>query len=461
MTTDDGRTRVSSTATLALYAAGFGFGDVPAAVVSWAKTIVLDTIGALLLGSNPQYAASWLTGDLAALTGGNPECTVIGRDFKTSCESAALANGTMGYAADIEGAGAARQHAAAVLVPVALTMGERERCDGKALLAALAVGYEVSCRVSEACRTAHSYPHSFHPSAVFGYIGAAMTSGHILRLGPEQVANALGLAASNATGLMTWVTDPTEHSRPFVIGMAARGGVTCALLAKMGFGGPPAVLDPGKYTIYDAFSGEMHLERLLAGLGSQELWIARAGGFKRHPCCGDTHTGIDALLTIMEKHRLTAAEIERIVHRVKADRARVIDNNPLKSHCAQYVLPVAAVHGGIAPDDILVDRRKDDPRVRSLAERTTLVVDTEMDAWPAPAPAVVEVTTTDGRSFVERVDWPKGSREHPMSRAELEAKFFDLATSRIPRARAERVMQLVDRLDELSDVSALVALLQA
>lgn len=333
----------------------------PADVVTWAKTVVLDTLGALLLGSNPQYTASWLTGDLAQQMGGKPECTVIGRDFKTSCESAALANGTMGYAADIEGGGIARQHVPAVLVPVALAMGERAGCDGRTFLAALAIGYEISCRVSEPCRTSHSYPHSFHPSALFGYIGSAMTAGHILRLDQRQMTNALGLAASNATGLMTWVDDPTEHSRPFVIGMAAGGGVTCALLAGLGFGGPEAVLDPGKYSIYDAYAGEMHLERLTEGLG-ERLWIAQAGGFKRYACCGDIHTGLDALLTIMEKHHLTAHDIDRIVHHVKADRATVIDNNPLKSHCSQYVLPVAAVRGRIVPDDILVDRRVDDPR---------------------------------------------------------------------------------------------------
>lgn len=460
MSTCETRDSSGYTAAITAYAANFTYDDLPADVVDWAKTIVLDTLGALLLGSAPQYAASRLTGELAKSMGGKPECTVIGRDFKTSCESAALANGTMGYAADIEGGGAARQHISAVLVPVALTMGERERCDGKRFLAALAVGYEISCRVSEACRTPHSYPHSFHPSAVFGYIGSAMTTGHILRLDQSQLTNALGLAASNATGLMTWVTDMTEHSRPLVIGMAARGGVTCALLAELEFGGPPMVLDPGKYSIYDAYAGEMHLARLTEGLGG-DLWISKSGGFKRHACCGDTHTGIDALLAIMEKHGLVYENIDRIVHRVKADRAPVIDNNPLRSHCAQYVLAVAAVHGRIVPDDILIDRREEDARVRDLSQRTTLVGDTEMDSWPAAAPAVVEVTTNDGRSLVERVEWPKGERANPMSRAELEAKFFDLATVTIPRERAARLMGMVDRLEEIENVATMVDLLQA
>ncbi len=441
------------------YAARFRFEDLPRQAVEEAKTIVLDTLGALLLGSLPRYKASWYTGELARLAGGKAEATVIGRDFKVPCEGAALANGTMGYAADIEGGSAARQHVPAVLVPTALAVGEREGADGRTFLAALALGYEVCCRVSEACRTPHSYPHSFHPSATFGYFGAAATTGHILKLNQRQLANALGLAGSNAGGLMTWVTDPTEDSRPFVIGMAARGGVTAALLAQMGCGGPPAVLDPGKYTIYDAYAGAMHLERLTERLG-EDLWIANTGGFKRHPCCGDIHTGLDALLAILSKREIAADEIERIDHRVKADRAPVIDNNPLKSHCAQYILAVAVVNHKIVPEDILQDRR-DNPAIRMMYERVRLIGDREMDRWPASAPAVVEIVLKDGQRFSERVDWAKGRRENPMTRAELEQKFLDLATTRIPRDRANRLLDLVHGLEQVPNVGQVAELLQA
>lgn len=450
--------RHGPTAALTAYATRFTFADLPAPAVAEAKLVVLDTLGALLLGSAPQYRASWLTGDLARRAGGAPECTVIGRDFKAPVESAALANGTAGYAADIEGASVARQHVPAVLVPVALAVGEREHADGKALLAALAVGYEICSRAGEACRTDHSYPHSFHPSAVFGYFGAAATAAHLLRLDQPRFANALGIAGSNATGLMTWVDDPSENSRPLVIGMAARGGVTAALLAQMGFGGPPAILDGGKYSIYDAYAGEMHLGRVTDGLG-EGLWITRHYGYKRHPCCGDIHTGIDALLSILDEHRIAPDDIVAIVHRVKADRAPVIDNNPLKSHCAQYIIAVAAVRGKIESADILEDRRAD-PRVKSLSNRVRLVGDAAMDAWPGHAPAVVEVTTRDGRTLSARVDEAKGRRDNPMTKAELEQKFMDLATTRISKSSATRLMELVYRLDRVADVGEIAGLLQ-
>lgn len=440
---------------LVRYAAGFRFDRLPEEAVAEIKTLVLDSLGAMLAASHPRYSSTRLVVELVRQIGGREECSVVGRDFKTSVEGAALANGTMGYAADIEGARAARQHVAAVLVPTMLAIGERQRAPGKTCMAALALGYEICCRVGEACRTAHSYPHSFHPSAVFGQIGAAAVAGHVLGLDEGKFANAFGLAATTATGLMTWLNDPTENSRPFVIGVAARGGVTAGLLAGLGYGGPGRIFDPGKYDIYDAFAGEAHPERLVDGLGDH-LWLLRNDGYKQYACCGDIHTGLDSLLRILEEQRLVPDEIARIVLRVKADRAPVIDGNPLRSHCAQYIMGVAAVRRRIDLDVILEDCRSD-PRVRAAVERVVLIGDPELDKLPVKAPAIVEVKTLDGREFVCRTDHPKGSRQSPMSHAELEEKFYRLAGTVMDLGQARRLREAVSDLDGLEDMRELMS----
>jgi 2-methylcitrate dehydratase PrpD len=475
-----------STEQLAEYAAAFRYEQLPPAAVEAARVIVLDTLGALLLGSLPKYSASRLTGDLARAMGGVPECTVIGRGFKTSVAQAALANGVMGYAADIEGGGVCRQHAAAVLVPTALTVGEREHADGRSLIAALALGYDVAARIDRAADPGTPYPHSFHPSAVFGHFGAAATAGHLLGLDRDQFVNALGLAGINAGGLIAWVNDPTEDSRPYVIGMAAHCGVLAAVLAKMGMGGPLGIADDGKYTIYDAFSGTMRLEEVTRDLGTL-FWITRHGGFKRYPCCGDIHTGIDALLTIVTENDLPPAEILEIIHRVHPSRANVIDNNPLKSHCAQYIMAVAAVRRQIDTDTIVVDLRQTDAKVRDLSQRTQLVGDPAAEALGVGA-AIVEVRTRDGRSFREAVrpvhlrpeaahamdlrssepgmrpsreaaERGDSHEERPLTRAELEEKFLRLATTRIRSDRAEQLLAMVNDLEELDDTARLMELL--
>lgn len=449
----------SYTKAMADFAAAYRYEDLPPEAIERAREIVLDTIGAILLGSRPEYKSVWALGDLARGEGGPGKCTVFGRDFKAPLLGAVLANGTMGYAADAEGGGAYRMHAAAVFVPTALTAGEYLHAPGKATIAALALAYDVGCRVSDAADTGTPYPHSFHPSALFGHFGAATAAGHLLGLDESQFANALGLAGINAGGLIAWVDDPTEDSRPFVIGVAAQNGTRSALLAKKGMGGPLRILDDAKYSIYDAYSGAMHLDRLVEGLGV-EYRIMEAGGYKQYPCCGDIHTGLDALLSIIEKHGLQPAQIQSITHRVKPARIKVIDDNPLKSHSSQYILSVAAVEQGIAPDDILVDRRSD-PAVAALYSRASLLPEPSLDSIADGAPAIVEVLTRDGRVLRERVDYPKGSRQNPFSREELYEKFILWATTRIPRAQAERIIELADRLEELDDVGELAGLLAA
>jgi 2-methylcitrate dehydratase PrpD len=473
---------------LAGYAAAFRYEQLPVEAIEAARIIVLDTLGALLLGSLPKYTASRLTGDLAKNLGGVPECTVIGRGFKTSVANAALANGVMGYAADVEGGGVWRQHAAAVLVPTTLTVGERQHADGRTLIAALALGYDIAARIDRACDPGTPYPHSFHPSAVFGHFGAAAAAGHLLKLDAKQFANALGLAGINAGGLIAWVNDPTEDSRPYVIGMAAHCGVLASLLAKMGMGGPHGIVDDGKYTIYDAFSGTMRLEEIPQDLGKL-FWITRHGGFKRYPCCGDIHTGIDALLKIVIENDLQPSGILEIVHRVHPSRAKVIDNNPLKSHCAQYIMAVAAVRRQIDTDTIVVDLRQTDAKVRDLSQRTQLVGDPATEPLGVGA-AIVEVRTRDGRSFREAVrpvhlrpeaaqamdsrsgepgmrrargaaERGESHKERPLTRAELEEKFLKLATTRIRSDRAEQLLAMVSDLEELDDAARLMELLAA
>jgi 2-methylcitrate dehydratase PrpD len=238
--------------------------------------------------------------------------------------------------------------------------------------------------------------------------------------------------------------------------VAARNGVTAGLLAEMGFGGPRGIFDPMKYNIYDAFSGAMHLEALTRNLGT-EFYIERADGFKQYPCCGDIHSGIDALLMIIGEHDLKPDEISQITHMVKETRRPVIDNNPLRSHCSQYIMALAAVERQIRWDDFLRDRREE-PAIGAMGQKTRLVGTPELADSPA-APAIVEVVTTDGLTFRKRVDFAKGRRENPMSQAELEAKFVKLATPAVGEARALQIIATVHRLEELTDIRQLIELM--
>lgn len=436
----------------------FRLKDVPGDVVARAKLILLDTIGAMLAASNPKYSATRILVDFVKRLGGRPESSLVGQRLKTSCVNAALVNGTLGYYCDIEPHHVGGiLHAPAVMVPASLAVAEREGAGGRRFLEAMILGIEVTCRVSYALSPVALYNRGFHPSAICGAFGAAAAAGHLFRLNGARFGIALGLAMQQASGLLAWASDHTENSRPFNPGLAARNGTTAAYLASLGFGGPPTPFE-GKYDAFTAFSGERHPEALLADWGSH--FYLPEFAHKLYSSCSFTHPGLDALLGVARQHRLTAADVRAIVLRFPKSGAHMIDNNELKSHCAQYILPVGLVFGGVTIDDILEDRLRH-PDVSRLRAATRMVADPELDgAYPERYTSIVEVVTADGRRLSSRVEYAKGTMQNPLSPEEIHAKYLKLATTVTSVTHAEDIANTVRRIDRSSDVAGLAGMLR-
>ena len=436
----------------------FRLKDVPKDVVRHAKLLLLDTLGAMLAASNPKYSATRILVEYARQVGGRPESSLVGQRIKTSCVNAALVNGTLGYYCDIEPHHVGGiLHAPAVMVPVSLAVGEKLGMSGARLLEAMILGIEVTCRVSYALNPTALYNRGFHPSAVCGAFGAAAAAGHLFRLDAKKTAIALGLALQQASGLLAWASDPTENSRPFNPGLAARNGVTAAYLARLGFGGPPTPFE-GKYDVFTAFSGERHPEALLADWGAH--FHVPEFAYKQYSSCSFTHPGLDALLALAREHHLKPADVRSILLRFPISGKHMIDNNELKSHCAQYILPVGLVFGGVTIDDILEDRLRH-PEVARLRAATRMEGDPELEkTWPEQYASIVEVVTADGRTLSCRVDDAKGTMRNPLTSAEIHAKYLKLATTVTTTAHAEKIADLAARVERLPDISGLAALLR-
>ncbi|HXJ77053.1 MAG TPA: MmgE/PrpD family protein [Candidatus Methylomirabilis sp.] len=444
--------------TLAERIATFRYQDLPDELVGEAKLCLLDTLGAMLVASSPKYPASRIIMRFVRELGGAPESTLVGQGKKTSCVNAALANGTLAYYCDIEPHHVgAILHGPAVIVPTSLAVGERQRADGKRVLASMVLGIEVAARVSYALDPVALYNRGFHPSAVCGAFGAAAAAGYLFRLDPERQAIALGLAMQQASGLLAWASDPTEHSRPFNPGLAARNGTTAAFLARLGFGGPPTPFE-GKYDAFTAFSGSSNPGALLDDWGTR--FHLSDFAYKLYSSCAFTHPGLDALLGLAADLKLAPSAVDRIVLRFPKNGAHMIDGHALKSHCAQYILPVGLVFGRVIIDDILFDRQRH-PEVARLSSGMTLVHDPALDEnYPEHYTSVVELILKDGRTVSRRVEFAKGTRENPLGPDEVREKFFRLTGPVVPRARAESLMRTVDRLDKTRDLAALAALLR-
>jgi len=440
---------------LATYAIEFTYTSIPDHVIERTKFILLDTIGAILAATSPKYDGSRIIIDFVKNLGGKEESSIVGRLFKTSCVNAALANGTMGYYCDIESHHVtAILHAPAVLVPTVLAVGERENVTGTDLITALILGVDIETRISFALSPTGLYARGFHPSAVCGTIAASVAAGKLLNLSFEEMRNAIGLSACQASGLLAWESDKTEMSRPFQMGVAARNGVTSALLAQASFGGPE--IFEGKYNIFAAFSGEQQYEELTRDLGT-EFEITNLA-VKKYACCAFLHPGLDALLHIMENNNLTGDDIQRIILRFPKSGALLIDNSQLKSHNAQYILAVAAYNKRVIIDDILLDPR-DDPKIFELINNVDLVYDAGLDQnFPQRYDSIVEVITHRNQTFQERVNYARGTPENPMTTEEIQEKFNILTKGSINEERRTVISTLIKRLDGLDDLDELMKL---
>lgn len=453
------RTPMSITWRLAAACARTTYDAIPSCTRAWTRLILLDSLGLMLSASRPIFpGVRKLSQFVRGEQDGGP-CLVVGTELRTSATHAALMNGWLGYALDNESHhGPAVLHAAAVAIPAALAAAQEAGSEGDDFLAAVVLGIDVDVRVVLAIGPNDLYARGIHPTSIGGAFGAAAAAGLLLGLDARQMENAMGLAANQACGLLAWASDQTEESRPFNPGLAARNGVAAARLAALDFGAPQSIFDgEAKYNVFRAWSldGRGSPEQLLEGFGERfavdELII------KKHASCSFTHPAADGLLSIMEEEGICADDITGMVVRYPSSGAHMIDNNQLRSHRIQYVLPLVATRGRVQFEDVIFDRSSE-REIQRLASDIQLVHDQELDQfYPERYTTVIEVSTRDRGNHSRRVEWARGCPENPMTRQEVLDKYRHTSTQRVDRDRSERIMALVEGLDRPGKLRELCA----
>lgn len=452
--------RAPVTRSLAAYISRFTPASLPEEVMAYTRKLACDGIGVLCAATHESVTAAQGIGDFAEEIAGTGPCTLIGRGRKVDPVSAALANGTLGYAADFEPHHPeAILHPIAVMIPTALALSEAQNRTGAEALAAVALGCEVTYRVSMAMNPRELYDRGFHPSAIAGSFGAAAASAFLLGLDGEQTVRALGLAGLQTSGLLAWQDDPREDARPFQMGLAARNGVMSAMLAKRGFGAPDRIFDGG-HMVLDAYSGVADSARLTSGLGTEWDGVMVLA-IKPYASVSFLHPALDALVGLLEDHALTPAQIDKISLRFAEAGAHCVDDNPLKGHSAQYILPVRAAMGRLSFLDLFIDRRETEPEVARLAASAEVIRDTGAfnDAFPDFYMGEITLTLTDGRTLSATSKVARGYPEQPLTQAELDRKFEDVTATVCSLSRRIALAEACEALDSAPDVSTLTALL--
>jgi len=454
------RDRAPVTRTLAAFISGFTTETLPEEVMSYTRTLTKDGIGVLCAATHESVTAARGIGDFTEEIAGTGPCTLIGRSRTVDPVSAALANGTLGYAADFEPHHPeAILHPIAVMLPTALALSEARNRTGADALAAVALGCEVTYRVSMAMNPRELYDRGFHPSAIAGSFGAAAASAFLLGLNEEQTVRALGLAALQTSGLLAWQDDPREDARPFQMGLAARNGVMSGMLAKQGFGGPDRIFDGG-HIVLDAYSDVANAGPLVAGLGTEWDGVMELA-IKPYSSVSFLHPALDALVGLLDDHALTPAQIDKITLRFADAGAHCIDDNPLKGHCAQYILPVRAAMGRLSFLDLFIDRRETEPEVARLGASAEVIRDTGEfnDAFPDFYMGEVTLKLADGRTLSATSKVARGYPEQPLPQMDLDRKFEEVTSTVCSASRRRALAEASDTLFTAPGVTTLTGLL--
>lgn len=448
------RSNMSRTSEFAEFFVQTNFEDIPEKVRRHAKTCILDWLGACLAGS--VETPSKIVRSVIRGLGGKKESTLIGAQSKTTCLNAALANGVSGHAVELDDVNeVAIIHPAAPVIPAALAVAERCDSTGRDMITAVVLGYEAEVRLGIAMNPSH-YDY-WHPTGTCGTFGATVTASKLLGLDKQQMIQALGIAGTQAAGLIeTFGT----MSKPLNPGRAAQSGVLAALLAHKGFTSTDQILD-SKIGYCYATSREPKLNEITEELGKRYAILKTC--FKRHASCGHTHGAIDALQSIVSKYEVKPDMVQQIIVETYPIAVNVVGNKPEPrtsfdaKFSLHYCLAAALFSGRVGLEEFSEHRMRE-PKVRELSKKVVVRPGQEF-ANAVLGSARVTVCDSNGRRLSVKVDVPKGYPDNPLTNSELEQKFKALASIALPKNQVQRIIMKVEKLDETS-VSSLASLLQ-
>jgi 2-methylcitrate dehydratase PrpD len=431
------------------FAQSFRAQPLPPQVLHHAKRAVIDWYAALLPGAAVP-PATLLVRALAEEIGRGESRLALGQC--ATVRAAALINGAAAHTVEVDDIFRdGIYHPGAPTIAAALALAQARGASGEAFLRAVIVGYEISTRIGAAMGRAH-YKY-WHNTGTIGCFGACAAAAELLGLDAKRFAHALATVATFSAGLQQ-AFRLDSMSKPLHAGRAAEAGVTAALAACEGVTGSLDVLEGesgyGRAMGYGDAGNGPDWERALATLG-QEFHITRMT-FKNHACCGHTFAAIDGALALQRKLSVAARDIVRVrIGTYKAALEVAGNDTPRTAAEARfslkYVVAAALAHGSVRLA-AFEPPRLEDPVTRELMRRIDLSVDPELDAtFPGQRAARVAIETRDGRRVEHLQPTRKGDPDAPLSDAELEQKYMELASPVIGEERARVLLGRLWRLE--------------
>ena len=449
---------------LVRYLSQVTFDDLPSAAVSAAKKSIMDTVGVMVAGSSVEgcqrlveYLKSW---------GGPKESTIAVFGGKTPAFFAALANGAMARAWEIDDVSDEFVlHPSVSVIPAGLAVAERQGgTSGQDLITAVAVGQDLMFRMAASIKES---PIDSGRYNLFRVFASTATAGKLLALNEEQMRNALGIAYSQLSG-------DGQSARDGVMmhyiqsGVVAKSAIEAALLAEIGVTGSGNAFQ-GPSGFFQAIEPNHDLDPLVSELGAIFRGIEIC--VKQYPSCRLTHESIDLALDMVKEHDISPDSIEKIIVHVN-DQCYNLVCQPLERKRqprtfvdAQFSLPYT-VAAAIAKRDVFINELSEkaikDEQILKLAQRVTPTHVKECNTNFSVGSTVMEIKTSDGKSFHKKSLFPKGNPNSPLSINDYITKLkkcVGYSKLAFQENAVEEMIEFLSKLDEMPGITRLMSLL--
>jgi len=420
------------------------------------KDLIVDHIGVAAGAALGSDSSEGIFKGIQAFSAGTfGKCTVYTKGHDFAPHYAALLNGSFAHSYDFDDTYAAGTvHPGASVIPATLASAEVHNSSGEEVLLAIAVGYEVLCRLSRALG-AGSYVRGFHNTATTGIFGSIAAIASLRRLPRQVVADAFGLAGSKAAGSMQYLDNGSWNKRLHP-GFAAHDAMLCIALAEQGITGASRIIE-GKVGLLHAFSTNASTDGLTSGLGTQ--WVFSQTALKPYSACRYTHTGIEIVAEVADEARKKSGQDvlpkSMTVSLGKAAFGIVGLEQPNKLHpdnivdaqfSNYYQLAVTWLFGAGIGFSAYDDDKFNDPRIRTLCDRIKCIDDPKCPVWGT----IIDIEFDDGTKVHRSMDFPLGEEQHPYSPEQVRGKFRGLVGKVYDSSRMENIIQAVDGIEKSS-----------
>src|SRR6267154_1791586 len=378
---------------LSVYMSEAGSRSLPAEVTEKTKQHVLDTLAAMVSGSElgPGRAAL----EFSRAYGGNGGATVVAANFACGPIEAALTNGVLAHADETDDSHAPSQsHPGCAVIPAALAAGERFGISGERFLRAVALGYDIGPRFTVTLggqrfeAESHWSTHSISP-----LFGAAAAASCAASLNAQQMRWMLGYTAHQSSGLGAWNRDTEHVQKAFHFGgMTARSGVTSALLVQAGWTGVDDILS-GKDNFFAAYNPHADPAGLIDKLG--ERYEVTRTNIKKWPVGSPIQAALDAIEILRKQHTFEAAQVQQVTVQLATDEAAIVNNREIPDICLQHMVAVMLLDKTVSFVSAHDQARLKDPATLRERAKVKLIPDEQLEHLMPLRVAIVEMQLTD------------------------------------------------------------------